>query len=776
MKTVALVGNPNCGKTTVFNRLTGANQRVGNWPGVTVERKDGRYRHGGEDVVVVDLPGVYSLAERADASLDAHVALDYLLDGEPDLIVNVVDLSNLERNLYLTTQLLELGLPLIVALTMGDLPAARRRRVDLDGLAQRLGCPVVRVDARRRRGIAALRAAISGDVVDHGAGHGPVYPSVVESALAALISRPGGESSRWRALSVLGGETPSATGSPDTVDAERRRVERALGEDIDIVLADARYGFVRALVGEVTEEVGEAGPSMTERLDRVFLNRFLGIPLFLAAMYLLFWATINVGGAFIDFFDILGGALFVDGGRAVLSAAGAPEWVKVVLADGVGGGLQTVATFIPIVGALFIFLSALEASGYMARAAFVMDRMLRLVGLPGKSFVPLMLGFGCTVPAVMATRTLESRRDRYLTILMSPFMSCGARLPVFALFAVAFFPSMGHNVVFLLYIVGMLAAVFTGLVLRWTLLRDAPTPFVMELPPYRLPTPRGLALQSWSRTKGFLLGAGRIIVVMVVALTVLGSITVSGRVVGEGDRSVIDQTSRAVTPALSPFGVSDDNWPATVGIVTGLFAKEAVVGTLNSLYGSLAGEEDGDGSFSLRAEAGAAVASVGTNLRALGDTVLDPLGTSIVDSDSIEAAAAEQEVTTGTFAAMTERFDGAAGALAYLLFILLYFPCAAAMGAIHRETTGRWAVFAAVWSTGLAYVVAVIAYQSATMDRHPASSLAWIGGTLSVLALSIALMRVLGIRHSGSGSPTAAAERPLILSSRDSPVLADRSP
>jgi ferrous iron transport protein B len=757
---LALIGNPNCGKTSLFNRLTGASQRVGNWSGVTVERREGRYRHGGREFPVVDLPGIYSLdAPGDDAGLDAQIALEHLLGGEPELVVNVVDGSNLERNLYLTAQLLELGLPIVVALTMCDVPAARRRPVDADELSARLGCPVVKVNARRGGGVERLREAIAAGPADPA--RGPAYPPAVELAVEALSAPLG--LSRSHALALLSGDVePHGERQRTAAIEQRERLERSVGEDVDIVLADARYGFVRERAPAVPPPAGGRGAAAPDRLDRVLLNRWLGIPIFLAAMYLLFMITINVGGAFIEFFDIAAGALFVDGPRTVLESAGSPEWIT-VLVTGAGAGIQTVATFIPIVGVLFLFLCALEDSGYMARAAFVMDRVMRAIGLPGKSVVPLLLGFGCNVPAVLSTRTLESRRDRLITIMMSPFMSCGARLPVYALFAVVFFPDSGQNAVFALYLIGMAAAVFTGLVLKWTLLRGEATAFVLELPAYHVPNPRSLVLHTWERLRGFVLGAGKIIVSMVVVLTVLGSIMIGGG--PDGRQSVLDGASRAVTPALAPLGIEQDNWPATVGIVTGLFAKEALVGTLDSLYGSLADEGADDEPFSLGGELSAAVASVGANLKGLGDKIANPLGISLTGKASREAAAAEQGVATGTFTQLQRLFDGAAGAFAYLLFVLLYFPCAAATGAIYRETTLGWTVFAGLWTTGLAYAASIAFYQAATFGRHPESSATWIGFVVMALLGTIAAMRVAGSRP-----------RDPSLAGRAEPALEGRAP
>lgn len=738
--TIALVGNPNCGKTSLFNRLTGAHQKVGNWPGVTIDRKEGRYRHGGHDIAVVDLPGVYSLEDTGDEeAIDARIALDYLLTQEPDVVVDVVDASNLERNLFLTTQLLELEIPVVVALTLVDVARRRGVGVDVDELSGRLGCPVVAIDPRRGRGTSRLRDAVAahGRHASAATPSGPTYPEVLEQAIARR--RAAGASTRWTAIERLAAEEADA-------------LSEALGEDLDIVLADGRYGFARAAVADAQRRAGRVSATMSERIDGVVLNRWLGIPIFLGIMYLLFMLTINVGGAFVDVFDQLGNALFVHGLGDAISAVGGPDWLRVVVADGAGSGVQTVATFIPIVGLLFIFLSALEDSGYMARAAFVMDRVMRVMGLPGKSFVPLLLGFGCNVPAIMATRTLESRRDRYMTIMMNPFMSCGARLPVYALFAAVFFPAIGQQVVFGLYLMGMAAAVFTGLVLKHTLLRGPSTPFVMELGPYHLPSPGGVVRHAWTRLKGFVFGAGKIIVLMVVVLSVLGSIGTDGTWGhDDGEHSIVGAVSRAATPALAPMGIDEDNWPATVGVVTGVFAKETVVGTLNALYGSLGrGGAATEAQPSVRSEIGAAFATVPANLRTLGDKLLDPLGLRGVGSRRVAAA---QGVERGTFTELSRRFDGSAGALAYLLFVLLYTPCAATTGAIRRETTRGWTLFSFAWTTGLAYAVATVFFQLATFGRDPVASTAWIAGVGAVTAVVIGTMRLIGSDRAGAPAP-----------------------
>jgi ferrous iron transport protein B len=792
---VGVVGNPNCGKTTLFNALTGAKQRVGNWPGVTVERKVGRYAFDGVEFELVDLPGTYSLEVSDESvSVDEAIARDYVAGREADLVVNIVDASNLERNLYLTTQLLEMKVPTVVALNMMDVATERGIDIDVAALAQRLGCPVVPVVAATGKGVDELKQTI---LASARAERRPAievpYPGAVEKAVAALLpkiestARAARVDARWLAVRLLEGDTLARRLAGDDVAAEldalQADTESALGDDIDIGLADARYGFVSTITDATVKRKGEVARSISDRIDRVVLNRALGIPIFLLAMHLMFMFTINVGGAFIDAFDIVSGAIFVDGFAQLLGNIGSPEWLTVLLADGAGGGIQVVATFVPIVAFLFLFLSVLEDSGYMARAAFVMDRFLRSIGLPGKSFVPMIVGFGCTVPAIMATRTLENERDRLMTMTMSHFMSCGARLPVYALFAAAFFASWGQNLVFLLYILGIAAAIFTGLVLKNTLLRGEVTPFVMELPPYHMPTVKGILLRTWDRTKGFMFRAGKVIVPMVLVLNVLSNVGTDGSFDEvEADQSLLSEVGRTITPAFAPIGLTEENWPASVGIFTGLLAKEAVVGTLDSLYTTLGEEAErelrsqampkpmswradkteevlpaeepdaGDG-FDMLGTIGEGLATVPANL---GDAVaswLDPLGLNIGEVADQNVAAEAQEVGVGTFGAMAERFDGKVGAFAYLLFVLLYFPCVAATAAIYREAGTRWTLFTAGWTTGLAYGVATLFYQAATFAQNPASSAAWIAGVLAAFAAAIAAMRYTGNRNRPSGIP-----------------------
>jgi len=746
--TVGVVGNPNCGKTTLFNALTGAKQHVGNWPGVTVEKKTGEYAFEGRTIELVDLPGTYSLEASDDqVSLDEKVARDFVAAREADLIVNIVDASSIERHLYLTSQLIEMRTPMILVLNMMDAVKQRGIKIDMAYLAERLGCPVVPIVASTKQGIDALKKA-----VNQAAAAKPTpnlniaYAPALELAIADLApllretARLHRCDLRWLCVRLLEDDTlaqkiagPTLTATVNTL---QRRIEQKTDDEIDILAADARYGFVNQLTQGAIFKENEVSRHMSEKIDSIVLNRFLGIPVFLLVMYAMFMFTINIGSAFVDFFDQAAAALLVDGLGVVLTGWGLPDWLTVLLTQGIGGGIQVVATFIPIVGFLFLFLSALEDSGYMARAAFVMDRFMRMIGLPGKSFVPMIVGFGCNVPAIMATRTLENPRDRILTNLMNPFMSCGARLPVYALFAAAFFPVNGQNLVFGLYLLGIGVAVLTGLIMRHTLFKGEASPFIMELPVYHLPTLHGMLIRTWDRLQSFLFNAGKVIVPMVLVLNFLNALGTDGSFGRENsDKSVLSEIGRGLTPAFEPMGIKNDNWPATVGIFTGVLAKEAVVGTLNALYsqmGAASASPAEDEAFDLKGALLGALATIPENLAGIANKLLDPLGL------NVEVASSELEVETSAYAAMQHSFDGEAGAFAYLLFILLYAPCVAATAAIYRETNRGWTVFVLLWTTGLAYMTATIFYQAMTFAGHPADSLAWIIGLTVVFAGVIA--------------------------------------
>ncbi len=767
-----IVGNPNCGKTTLFNALTGSKQTVGNWPGVTVDKKTGWVKLGTQSVELVDLPGVYSLACDGPQSEDERVARDYILSGESGLVLNIVDASNLERNLYLTLQLVEMQVPLVVAVNMLDIAKKRHLDIDLQALSQRLGCPVIGIVAARSKGIKELKETCEAQLSQQQLPSLKIeYAAELEHAvteLAGAMRQQNIAHARWHAVEALEFGSLSQLGD----DALKQHTEKLLDsltehdrDDVDIYMADTRYKFIETLSEDVVKRKGIVSQTITDRIDKVVLNRIWGIPIFLFAMYLMFLFTINVGSAFIDFFDIFFGTVLVDGLGQWMNSVGSPQWLTVIVANGIGGGIQTVSTFIPVIGCLYLFLSFLEDSGYMARAAFVMDRMMRAIGLPGKAFVPLIVGFGCNVPAVMASRTLDNRRDRILTVMMAPFMSCGARLPVYVLFATAFFPHNGQNVVFSLYIIGIFAALMTGLLLKRTALKGNVSSFIMELPPYHIPTITAILLRTWERLKNFMLRAGKLIVIIVTVLSFLNSVGTDGTF-GHDDspNSVLSKIGQNITPVFAPMGMRQDNWPAAVGMFTGIFAKEAVVGTLNSLYSSMAdqqnqataGDDAGDDSVDVMAGIKDAFASIPANLSELGSALVDPLGIEVGDLSDTNSAAEDLEVQVTSIGMIQSLFNGTLGAYTYLLMVLLYIPCVAAIGAIWKEVGAKWTVFAALWTTGLGYGAAVVVYQAATFMQHPMSST--ISILLVVICLGALLLWISKSDKTDSGSMSPQAE------------------
>ncbi len=753
MTTIAIAGNPNCGKSALFNYLTGIRQSTGNWPGVTVERKQGSFNLSPDKkVTVIDLPGIYTL----DAmSLDEEVTRNYLLSREADVVLNVLDAANLERNLYLTVQLLEMGVPVVLALNMMDIAQKRGISIDVDLLSKKLGCPVVCIVAVSGKGIDKLKQAAL-QVIDENllGGFSLTMDAEIETAIADIRPQLPVESHHyntyWIALKLLEGDDSVCVNPPSEVLTTKIKTWQLhllniTGESADVYIADSRFGHAHAITQLVVKVKGKVHKYLSDRIDQIVLHRFFGVPIFMLVMYLMFMFTINFGGAFIDFFDGIAGAIFVDGFAEILTSLGIPELVVLLLAQGLGGGIQVVATFIPIITCLYLFLSFLEDSGYMARAAFVMDRFMRSIGLPGKAFVPMIVGFGCNVPAVMATRTLESERERKLTILMNPFMSCGARLPVYVLFAAAFFPSNGQNLVFALYLIGILMAIATGLVMKHSLLSGESSGFLMEMPTYHIPTLKGIGLRTWDRVKLFIRDAGRVIIVMVLALNVLNSIGTDGSIGNEdSEHSVLSAMGKTLTPLFEPMGIEKDNWPATVGIFTGVLAKEVVVGTLNSIYTQISLEGTGEPAqqFDLWQSLAEAVATVPQNLSGLSDFLFDPLGLDVGDIGTTQSAADELEVGKGLFGVMYERFDGQAGAFAYLLFILLYFPCVATIGAIAKEAGRAWAGFVAFWTTSVAYITAVLFYQLARFSDNPIKA-----SIVIALIIAFTLLLFLGLRR-----------------------------
>ena len=649
--TIAIAGNPNCGKTALFNALTGARQHVGNWPGVTVEKKEGYFELGDRQIRLVDLPGTYALFANAE---DERAAVDYLLSREASLIINIVDATNLERNLFLTSQLADMKIPMVIAVNMMDIAENRGIQLDLDELSDFYGVPCIPLSAVSEKSVTNFISQM-GHVL---ASPMPLpkqiaYADKVEEAVKVLepkvapVAKLLATDARWVSLMYLGNEKSYADKFAEAgVKINKADVVKILGEEPEFAMAENRYSISHEVAGKAIVSA-RAKKTFSDKLDAVLLNRWAALPIFLVVMYLVFWIAVTIGSAFIDFFDVLFGAIFVDGlGYLLGDVLGCPSFVTAVLADGIGAGIQTVSTFIPVIFFMFLCLSFLEDSGYMARAAFVADRFMRFLGLPGRAFVPMMVGFGCGVPGIMGSRVLESKRERFLTIFLVPFMSCGARLPVYALFAAAFFGKMAGTVVFLLYLAGVLFAVVYGLFLKKSLFQGQASNFVMELPPYHLPKFKSLMIHCWQRLRDYIWRAGKVITLAVAVLGFLNSFgvvekmyvdvngteteivksedgyqmvkeneegeaenvalpegfvvdeskisTVNEFTAGNGDseNSLLSVIGKAITPVFEPFGVEKENWPASVSLFTGLLAKEAVIGTMNSLYSMVGEDED----------------------------------------------------------------------------------------------------------------------------------------------------------------------------------------
>lgn len=768
MKThsIAVVGNPNCGKSTVFNGLTGSNQQIGNWPGVTVEKKTGMLA-GSKDIEVVDLPGIYSLNSGSE---DELIARNHVLSGDTDLVVNIADASNLERNLFLTMTLLEMGKPMILVLSMKDMAEKQGVGINTGTLSMELGIPVIAINALSGPDIRDLRRLVAETLQSPKESRSPVcYPNALEELIISWSSKLKNHP-RQSALMLLeeDEECHEQVIRAELLSSREIRegiegIEKNLKDTPDVIIAEAKFSSINQILEKVLSKK-RGITAATEKIDRIVLNKWAGIPIFMVIMYLLFWTVIHIGGAFIDFFDIFFGAVFVDGFGMVLEVLRMPDWFIILLAGGVGAGIQTVATFIPIVFFMFLMLSLLEDSGYMARAAFVMDRFMRMLGLPGKAFVSMLVGFGCTVPAVMATRTLENKKDRYLTVFMAPFMSCGARLPVYALFGAAFFGTRSGIVVFAIYLSGILLAVITGLILKGTLFKGEASHFVMELPPYHMPNFRMMMKRTWNRLKVFILRAGKVIITAVLVLAFFNSMGADGSFGNEDNKnSVLAVAGESISPIFTPMGIEKDNWPATVGLLTGLFAKEAIVGTMTGLYSQMAaaeaiavGAEPEDTGFSFTQAILEALRSIPEGLSKVLFALADPFGISFIDEGD-DVIAQQIGAETTTFGQLRASFGNDwTRAFAYLLFVLIYFPCLAAFGAIVREIGAGYGWLAMVYLTMLAWSVATVFFQIAT-----GHNLFWIVFAAGLVALFIPVFNLISGRWRifGRGRNPFEAER-----------------
>ena len=687
---IAIAGVPNSGKTTLFNALTGARQKVGNWPGVTVEKIEGTFSLSGTAVELVDLPGTYNLSPDTE---DQKVAERVIRSGEYDMIVNVVDATNLSRNLFLTMDLKERTDQIIILLNMLDVAESEGIDVDVEKLSKELGVPVIPVIAVDKK-------------------------SVTEAV---------------KALAVESQNLPEHDSHPT-----RQEV-------MDTV---EKYNHIDTIYSKVLKEKKDRSQNFTNRVDNIVMNKFAAIPVFLISMFLTFWFAIGLGSVFIDFFDIMAGLIFIDIPAEALSAVGAPEWVSVTL-GGIGAGIQTVATFVPVVFFMFLALAILEDFGYMARVAVVADRFMRKIGLPGSAFIPMVVGFGCTVPAVMAARTLTSKRDRFMTIFMAPFMSCGARLPVYALFCVALFGSYSGLAVFLIYLSGLAMAIFTGFLLKNTLFKGASSHFVMDLPLYHVPKVGAVFKSAWLRMKGFVKRAGVIVVTAVFVLSMLNSVGIDNGQLTFGNEdsqsSVLSIAGKSISPVFKPMGIQEENWPASVALFTGLFAKEAIVGTVNSLYASMDETNATPETESEAAEeggldvSGAVNEAFGTVWDGLAGVVtsVDLLGIGLISEDS---ATVSEEIgaDASVYKHLAANFT-VYSAFAYLLFVLMYFPCLAVIGATRQEMGGFYSGVMAMYCTALGWSVATLFYQIAE-----GRNLVYAGTAIAILAGIYATLKYLG--------------------------------
>lgn len=657
----ALVGNQNCGKTTLFNRLTGSNQHVGNFPGVTVEKKSGEIR--GLGVEVVDLPGIYSLSPY---TADEVVTRDFLTGGNPDLILNIVDATNMERNLYLSLQLMTLGRPMVIALNMMDEVLGSGGTVDVARMEALLGVPVLPISAAKNEGIEELTSR----AVEAAKRPAPRYPDICAGAVHKAIhtvrhvveerALERGIPSRFAAAKLVEGDRlmeetlALSEGDREVIRQVVGEMERRLGTDREAALADMRYCYIEKLVAETVKKPEQTKEQERSRsLDQILTHKYFSIPIFIGIMGVVFFLTFHlIGGTLSD--------LMAEGidrltvlAEDALAAAGVNEVVRSLVIDGALTGVGSVLSFLPTILVLFFFLSLLEDSGYMARVAFVFDRLLRKIGLSGRSFVPLLIGFGCSVPAVMATRTLSSERDRKMTLLLIPFMSCSAKLPIYALFCAAFFPEQAALMMVALYLLGMGVGILVALVFKSTLFTGKPVPFVLELPAYRLPSPRSILLHMWEKAKDFLTRAFTVIFVAAIVIWFLQKFDFRFNLVANSGGSMLAAIGSALTPIFAPLGFGD--WRASTALITGLSAKETVVSTLAVLSG--AGSE----------------AALTASLQAM-------------------------------FTPLT--------AFSFLVFTLLYMPCVAAMAAIRRELhSGMQAALMMVFQTAVAWLGAFVLYQ-----------------------------------------------------------------
>ena len=694
---IALAGNPNCGKTTLFNALTGSNQFVGNWPGVTVEKKEGKWK-GNKDVIIMDLPGIYSLSPY---TLEEVVARNYLITERPDVILNIVDGTNIERNLYLSTQLMELGIPVVMAVNMIDLVNKNGDKISLNKLSEKLGCEVVEISALKGTGVeaAAKKAVALAGTKAAAAVHkfDEKVEAAIESVEAKLSSVPE-EQRRFFAIKLLEKDSKinEQMKTVPNVEAEIKDLEKAFDDDTESIITNERYVYISSIIKECVTKNKARTMTTSDKIDRIVTNRWAALPIFAAVMFVVYYVSVTTVGGFLTDWtnDVLFGEIIPPAIENLLVSIGCADWLQGLILDGIVAGVGAVLGFVPQMLVLFIFLAFLESCGYMARIAFIMDRVFRKFGLSGKSFIPMLIGSGCGVPGIMASRTIENDRDRKMTIMTTTFIPCGAKLPIIALIAGAFFNNSGL-VSWGAWLVGIAAIICSGIILKKTkMFAGEPAPFVMELPAYHWPTVGAVLRSMWERGWSFIKKAGTIILLSTIVLWFLMSFGWADGgfgMVEELNDSILSKIGSAIAWIFTPLGWTQmgEGWKMAVAAVTGLIAKENVVATFGMLYGFAEVAEDG------------------------------------------------AEVWGNLAAAMTP-----VAAFGYLAFNLLCAPCFAAMGAIKREMNNtKWFWFAIGYQCGLAYVVALCIYQLGTLFTGGGFGIGTVVAILLVIGFLYLLFR-----------------------------------
>jgi len=731
---IALAGNPNVGKSTIFNALTGSRQHVGNWPGKTVEKKEGRLHLNGQDVIIVDLPGTYSLTAY---SMEEIISRDFIVDERPGAVVAVVDASNLERNLYLVTQLLELEVPVILVLNMSDIARSRGVTIDAAKLSQRLnGAAVIEAVGNSGIGVAELKGAIEQVAAPENRStiHIP-YDEAVEREISALLplieDQPDLTTTyraRWLAIKLLEADEDILTRLEavgyqtllEAAEAAAERIETATGDDAETLVTDGRYGFINRVVTGALTRPRQALETRSDKIDKILTHRLYGVPIFLLLMWVVFQITANASAPFLDWVDGVISGPITNWVAALIGMVGlSGTWIEALLIDGVIAGVGGVLVFVPVLMSLYLAIGILEDSGYMARAAFVMDRLMRAMGLHGKSFLPMLVGFGCTVPAVYATRTLENEDDRKLTGFLVTFMSCGARLPVYVVIGAAFFGASSGNLIFGMYMLGIVVALVTGWALKRTVYRNKPPqPFVMELPPYRAPRLRDVWRQTWERTSSFVRKAGTLILATSIIIWLLMAIPASG----EGsfndvapENSIFGTVSEIASPVFAPAGF--DSWQATGSLITGFVAKEVVIGTMSQIYvGEAAASEDEPAPALIEDMVFIGTSFVEASVLTAQEVVnIVPRTVNIIplvhmpEADFL-GAGGEEEDTTALESALTQVFTPLA-AVAFTVFVLLYTPCMVTIAAMRQEFGLRFTLYQIAYTLLIAWLGAVIVFQ-----------------------------------------------------------------